>query len=605
MPKMPLTRRQENSISWGLRGGPDGRKSPPTVTVKTAAYAQSSPGGPYDEEKIMDTSDRAGTLAGRREWAALALLALPTMLTTLDISVLFLALPKLTADLRPSATQQLWISDIYGFLIAGFLVTMGTLGDRVGRRRVLLAGGAAFGVLSLVAAYSAAPQMLIASRALLGVAGATILPSTLALVNGMFRDPKQLGTAIGVWASALAGGVAVGPIVGGLLLRGFWWGSVFLISLPVMALLLAAGPRLLPEFKAPAAGRLDPASVVLSLAAILPFIYGLKELAMSGWQAQWVATTLAGLAFGVVFGLRQRRLSSPLLDLRLFAIPAVGGALALGLLNASLQGGSEFFVSQYLQSVKGLTPLSAGLWLLVPTFALLAGIMVSQGLAQKARPAYIIAAGMAVAAMGMVVLTQVGTTASLAVVIAGITIVYAGASPVGPLISQLIVPAAPPEKAGSASALQSTSGELGIALGIALLGSIGSAVYRGHITIPAQIAGTTAGHNAHETVAGALSAAAQLPASVADALITSARNAFTSGLNTATAVCAIAFAGLTVLAIVTLRHIAPLGMPDQNLPGADAQPARDTATATARAGTTATLITTQLSRDPSLESHLQ
>lgn len=497
-------------------------------------------------------------LAGRREWIALAVLGLPTMLTTLDISVLFLALPSLSADLNAGSTQQLWISDIYGFLIAGFLVTMGTLGDRFGRKRVLLTGGAAFGMLSVIAAFAQTPQMLIACRALLGIAGATILPSTLALINGMFRSPKQLGVAIGVWASALIAGVAIGPVVGGLLLHRFWWGSVFLISVPVMAVLLIAGPRLLPEAKAPQAGRIDAMSVALSLASILLFIYGLKELAKNGWETRWVTVTLAGVLVGLIFAMRQRKLPNPLLDLRLFVIPAVGGALVVGLFAAALQGGSEFFISQYLQSVHGLTPLRVGLWLLVPTVALLAGIMISQGLGQKMRPAYVIAAGLVLAAGGMVVLTRIDATSALGAVIAGVTFVYVGASPVAALVSQLIVPAAPPEKAGSASSLQSTSGELGIALGIALLGSIGTAVYRGHVQVPADIAGSAAGQAAHETLAGAVAVAADLPTVTGRALLSSAREAFTSGLNTTATVCAVAFLALAVVAVATLKRVPPM-----------------------------------------------
>ena len=520
------------------------------------------------------TGAETAPAAGRREWVGLAVLALPTMLTTLDISVLFLALPRLTAALHPSATQQLWITDIYGFLIAGLLVTMGTLGDRVGRRRVLLTGGAAFGVLSVVAAYSSSAAMLIGCRALLGVAGATILPSTLALITQMFKQPKQQGTAIAVWASALTGGVLLGPVVGGLLLRWFWWGSVFLIGAPVMALLVLAGRGLLPQSKSPQAGRLDPLSVVMSLAAILPFIYGLKELARTGWQASSVLAVVVGVVFGVVFVVRQRRLRHPLLDLRLFAIPAVSGALLLGLLMAALQGGSEFFVSQYLQLVHGLTPLTAGLWLLVPTVALLMGIGVSQGLVQKIRPAYILAAGTLVAAAGMVVLTQVRATSGLAILIVGLTIVYVGASPVGPLVSQLIVPAAPPEKAGSASSLNSTAGELGIALGIAGLGSIGTAVYRADVTVPTQIAATPAGQAAHETIAGALTTAANLPPALATDLANSARDAFTTGLNTSAAVSAVAFTGLAALTIATLHRVRPFGTrtADTEQPAAQPQP---------------------------------
>jgi len=222
--------------------------------------------------------------ATRREWAGLAVLALPTLLVSIDVFVLLLALPRLSQDLHASSTQQLWISDIYGFLLAGFLVTMGTLGDRMGRRRLLLAGATAFGLASVLAAYAGSPAMLIAARALLGIAGATLSPSTLALISNMFRQPRQRAVAIGVWMACFMAGAAIGPVAVGVMLEHFWWGSVFLLGVPAMALLLALGPVVLPEYRAPAAGRLDLGSVALSLAAIMPVVYGLTELARTGWR---------------------------------------------------------------------------------------------------------------------------------------------------------------------------------------------------------------------------------------------------------------------------------------------------------------------------------
>ncbi|APU15534.1 MULTISPECIES: MFS transporter [Actinoalloteichus] len=493
--------------------------------------------------------------AGRREWTALAVLMLPTMLTMLDIGVLFLALPELTAALSVSASEQLWITDAYGFLIAGFLVTMGTLGDRIGRRRLLLIGAAAFGVVSVIAAYSSSAEMLIASRALLGIAGATIVPSTLALVMGMFRDPAQRGVAISVWSAALTAGVALGPVLGGVLLHWFWWGSAFLVAVPVMVVLLVTGRRLLPEFANPGAGRLDPLSVVLSLAALLPFVYGVKEIARVGWQFLPLAAAAIGLLFGLAFVLRQRRLAEPLLDLRLFAIRAVSAALVIGLLVAAVQAGTGFLVAQHLQLVEGLSPLNAGLWVLVPTLALIIGIFLSQAVGHLVRPAYLIASGAVIAAVGMVVLTQVGPETGLAVLLIGFTGVYFGVSPVGPLVAQVVVPSAPPEKAGSASSLQSTGGELGVALGIALLGSVGAAVYRAGVDVPPELAGTEAGEASGETLAGALASAGELSPPIADGLVDSARQAFVAGLNTTATICAVAFLGLTVLALTTLRHL--------------------------------------------------
>jgi DHA2 family multidrug resistance protein-like MFS transporter len=219
------------------------------------------------------------TTATRREWIGLAVIALPCLLYAMDLTVLTLAVPALTADLQPSATELLWIVDVYGFLVAGFLITMGTLGDRIGRRRLLLIGAAAFGAASVVAAFASSPEMLIASRALLGVAGATLAPSTLSLIRNMFHDDRQRTVAIGIWVTSFSVGAAIGPLVGGVLLQTFWWGSVFLLAVPVMVLLLAVGPRLLPEYRDPQPGPYDLVSVALSLVAVLAVIGGVKTIA--------------------------------------------------------------------------------------------------------------------------------------------------------------------------------------------------------------------------------------------------------------------------------------------------------------------------------------
>ena len=240
----------------------------------------------------------AGTAprAGRREWIGLGVIALPCLLYSMDLTVLELAVPKLSADLKPTSSQLLWIMDIYGFLLAGFLLTMGTLGDRIGRRRLLLIGAAAFGFASVLAAFSRSAEMLIATRALLGIAGATLAPSTLSLIRNMFLDPDQRTFAIGVWATSFSAGAAIGPLAGGFLLVYFWWGSVFLLAVPVMALLLVLGPMLLPEFRDPEAGRLDFFSAALSLAAVLAMIYGFKQVAQDGLGWLPVLSVAAGVA---------------------------------------------------------------------------------------------------------------------------------------------------------------------------------------------------------------------------------------------------------------------------------------------------------------------
>src|SRR5687767_5285473 len=237
--------------------------------------------------------------ATRREWIGLGVIALACVLYVMDLTVLHLAVPQISEDLRPTSAQLLWIIDIYGFVIAGSLVTMGTLGDRIGRRRLLLMGAAAFGAASVLAAFSVSAQMLIVSRALLGLAAATLAPSTLSLLRNMFHDPRQRTFAIGVWIASFSAGGAIGPLLGGVLLEHFWWGSVFLVGVPVMLLLLVLGPMLLPEFRNPEAGRLDPFSAILSLGAVLGVIYGLKQIAEGGLAGEPLLVIAAGLAAGV------------------------------------------------------------------------------------------------------------------------------------------------------------------------------------------------------------------------------------------------------------------------------------------------------------------
>ncbi|GAA2413562.1 MFS transporter [Actinomadura vinacea] len=497
----------------------------------------------------MDATARAG----RREWAGLGVLALAALLVSIDVFVLLLALPRLSAELGAGATEQLWIMDVYGFLLSGFLITMGGLGDRIGRRRLLLAGAAAFGVASVAAAYATSPGMLIAARALLGVAGAALAPSTLSLIGTMFRDPRQRSLAIGVWMGCFMGGAALGPIAGGMLLEHFWWGSVFLIGVPAMVLLLVFGPVLLPERREPGAGRIDLASVLLSLAAILPIVYGLKELARGGPEPLPVAAAVAGVLVGAGFVRRQRRLGDPLIDLRLFGDREFCAALA-GMMAATLLMGSiMMLLTQHLQLVQGLSPLRAAVWMLPALAANMVGFQVSPVLARRFRPAPLIAAGLAVSVCGLLALTQVGTEPGPATLIAGWALIGLGGGPLVTLATDLVVGSVPPAKAGSAAALNETSGEFGYALGIAILGSLGTALYRARVEVPAGAG------EAKESLSGAVSAAAGLPGPARDALLDSARTAFTGGLHVVALACAVLLAGMAVLMAVMLRRVPPIG----------------------------------------------
>lgn len=489
-----------------------------------------------------------GPRAGRREWTALGVLMLPLLLVSMDVSVLYFAVPAISADLEPTGTQQLWIFDIYAFVLAGLLMTMGSLGDRIGRRRLLLIGAAAFGAGSLLAAYANSAETLIAARAVLGIGGATLMPSTMALIRTMFRDPGQRAKAIGMWSGVMTGGIALGSVMSGLLVQYFWWGSVFLVNLPAMALLLVLGPVLLPESKNPAPGRFDLLSVPLSMAAVLPVIYGLKEIPSQGWHAEYVLCVTVGLFFAYLFVQRQRTAASPLVSPALFRGRGFGPAVFLNLLSAFAMMGSAYFTTQYLQSVLGKSSLAAALWGLLPTVLVGIAAPVAATLVQRGvERGYVVAGGFTTAACGYGLLALAGTD-SLWLVLAGAGVLAAGIVTVMSQLMDLGLSTAPLDKAGAASSLLETGAEFGGALGMAVLGSIGTAVYRHDIPASSPAA-------AHETLGGALAVAQQLPARTGDALATVAREAYTHGMQAAAIAGLAVSLGAAVLAARALRGV--------------------------------------------------
>ena len=499
----------------------------------------------------MSATDKRATA---REWTGLAVLALPTLLISIDVSVILLALPRISETLGADSAQQLWIMDIYGFLLAGFLITMGTIGDRIGRRKLLMIGGAAFAAASVLAAFSTSATMLIAARGLLGIAGATLSPSILALITNMFHDERQRGFAISIWLTCFMGGMLLGPLVGG---EHFWWGAPFLLGVPVMLLLLVTAPALLPEYKAPQAGRLDLLSVVLSLGAILPMVYGLKELAKGDVSLAPFGAIGFGLLLAIVFIRRQVTLAHPLVDLKLFrngAFTAVIGAMFL----ITVTGAIMVLTAQYFQLVAGLSPLWAGLCGLPAILLMIVAFMLAPKLAQTIRPGRLIASGMGVAIIGLLIVLFFIESYGVPAVIVGFALFNLGCAPMVTLGTGIMMGFVAPERAGAAAALQETSSEFGFSLGIAALGSLGTLVYRGMLSgnLPAGLTEAQT-HAATETLAGAVSVAAGL--SDGAPLLTAAGTAFTAALQLVVAVEAGVLLLVAIVALTALRGVKPLG----------------------------------------------
>jgi DHA2 family multidrug resistance protein-like MFS transporter len=494
--------------------------------------------------------------ATRRDWIGLAVLALPCILYSMDLTVLHLAVPQITAALKPSASALLWIVDIYGFMVAGVLLVMGTLGDRIGRRRLLLIGAAAFGVTSLLAAFATSAETLIIARALQGLSAATLAPSTLSLIRNMFHDDDERSFAIGVWLACFSAGAAIGPLVGGVLLAHFWWGAVFLVNVPIMLLLLVLGPVLLSEFRDPNAGRLDIASAAQSTLAVLSAIWGVKRIAEDGWAPAPVAAILFGALVGVLFFRRQRRLADPLIDIGLFRAPGFSAALGTNVISIFVIFGTFLFIAQYLQLVLGMGPLAAGIWTAPSGLVFAVGSMAAPYLSRRFEPSTIIAAGYLIAASGFALLTQVAGAESPWLMFAGMMIFCLGLAPIGAITTDVVMAEAPPERAGAASGLSETSFEFGGALGIAVLGSVVTAIYRS--TVPEDAMAGLNGTDRDlvlDTLGGAVEVAGRLGGEAGARLLEAARAAFVHAFEVAAALSAVGALVAAVLAVTVLRTI--------------------------------------------------
>jgi MFS transporter, DHA2 family, multidrug resistance protein len=492
-------------------------------------------------------------------WIALGVLTLSVLLVAIDATVLGLAIPFLSEDLEPTGTQLLWIGDVYSFVIAGLLVTAGSVGDRIGRKKLLLWGSAAFGALSVVAAYAPSAEALIAARVAMGVAGATLMPSTLALVRNIFPDARERSFAIGVWGAMSMAGAAFGPVVGGFLLEHFWWGSVFLINLPVMAVLILVGVKLLPESKNPNPGPFDIFSAALSLVGMIATVYAVKEAAAHG-VVHWQIPLAAGVGVGALvwFGRRQLSLPVPLLDMRLFANRAFSGSVLADLLTVLGLSGALFFLSQFLQLVQSKSPLQAGLAEMPATAGAIVSGLLAGVAARRLSPRVVVTGGLTAIGLALGTLTMLSKDTPYLYLGGALLLVGVGAGFSFTVTADLILGSAPKENAGAASAVSETAYELGAALGIALLGSVITGVYRGAVTVPAEVSGSTA-DGARESLAGAVEAAQSVSGPVAADLTHSANDAFLEGLRIAAGAGAVVLLAAAVAAWFMLRGAATAG----------------------------------------------
>ena len=508
-------------------------------------------------------SDTAAPRAGAKQWWGLAVLVIPSTLLFMMLTILFLAAPNLAADLNPSSTQLLWILDIYGFVMAGFLVAMGVLGDRIGKRLLMVIGAILFAAVSIAAALTTIPELMIVWRAILGLAAAMMVPATIGLIFVLFADAKQRGVAIGVWAGGISAGVALGPLLSGLLLEAFGWQATFLVAVPIMALVAIAAPILVPEHRDPSA-RIDLFSALLLVGGLLAIIYSIKRFATQEPAGPSIGLLVAGALIGLWFVIRQLRAKQPLLDVRLFANRTVSGALAVFLLSAAALGGVYSLFTQYLQQVQELSPLQAGLSILPAAAVLIVVSTLSPVLARKFRPGNVIAVGLLTQVVGYILFTQLDAGTGLALVIASFVITYPGVAPSMALTTDLVVSSVPPEKTGGASGLATTANDLGISLGVAVIGSVGIAAYRSQVgdLLPGGLPADAAAA-ASDSVDGAMATATQLPGSLGEQVVAAAQTAFTGGLNTAAIVSAVIAGLAAIIAATRLRHVRPTGEAQQ------------------------------------------
>ena len=488
--------------------------------------------------------------AGPRQWASLVVLMLPVLLVSVNNTALSFALPAISQGLHPTASQLLWIVDVYPLILAALLIPMGSLGDRMGRRKMLMIGSTGFGLVSLFAAFAPTAEWLLAARVGIAVFGSMLLPATLSLLRSVFRDDRQRTLAIAIWTAGFSAGAALGPIAGGFLLNHFWWGSVFLLAVPVLLAFLIAAPLILPESKDPNPGPVDPLSIVLAVLTMAPVVYGIKSLATGGSVLHGVLFIAVGALCGLLFARQQVAKDYPMLDLRFFRSPRFSGGLAINVTANVALFGFLFFFTQYLQLVNGTDPMTSGL-LMVPGLVL--SILAGLGAERIARLVGIrtaVVLGLLLVAAGFFVVALTDQMSSSAPVLVAFTVMSAGTGLATTLSTDLVVSSVPEAKAGAASAVSETGYEVGAVLGTAVLGGLTTAFYQAHLELPAAVSADSA-QIAHETLGGALDVAAESPAGsvIADAAVA----AFSSGMQWTSLIGGVLVAAVALVLARVLR----------------------------------------------------
>ncbi|GAA2259156.1 MFS transporter [Streptomyces amakusaensis] len=485
------------------------------------------------------TEDSPG--AGR--WAVLAVLCASLLLVAMDATILNVALPSLIDDLRPSAIEQLWIIDVYGLVLGGLLVTTGAVGDRYGRKRLFIAGIVIFGLASVVAATAETTWQLIGGRVLLGIGGAMVMPSTLSLIRNVFADARERALAIGIWAAVAGAGAAIGPLVGGVLVEEYGWAAAFWVNVPVVVVTVVAGLWLLPEFKDAGHGPLDRVGAVLSVVGIVALAWGIKHVAKGSPGAVDIVVLAAGIAALWLFARRQLTLADPLLDVRLFKNRTFTAAALVILMAMLAIGAALFLVSLWLQYVHGYSPSQAGLRTLPAALAMLVGALLAPWAMERAGVRTVMAVGLSGVVAGFLVLALSPEPTTYGYVAAVLVLLGLGDGMAITTASSVLVSSVPAERAGQAGAVSETNYELGVGLGVALLGSIHGAVYASHMAGQPE--------PARESIGGAYELATSEGGGAGEAVLAAGRAAFDSALTT-TAFVSVGIVGAVTLLVVWL-----------------------------------------------------